>query len=838
MARWVAVVGVWVALGCAELEPTTAGMCGNGVLDPSTEDCDGRVESALGARASCGSPGDGSRACRLVCDAAEECPSGWGCAPGGYCHFPSGKFEPGGAAETPGNDWALSDVDGDGVLDLASLHRGELSVSWGNGRGGFETGASEPVIETPFGRAAFGDIDADGFGDVAVPSPGGLLVFTGSGDRREPFTVLAPYALTNQLPAVDARVYAIRAGEGLEDGAAAVILTESSSATDVSAWVVQRPWKRGADPPMELPIAGWSSLSTVEGVVADIDGDGADEVVLVRAYARDEPAALVVLTTRPKLWTQDPYVEPSVPRALPPLEPGVRPVVVHIDADAFRDLLIPLADGGARLLRGSSAGFEGELEAFSLRYVEDGRDALADEFPLAVYDLDRDGILDWILPSGIAIGLEFDDPTQRSVRRIEVAGQGAAWRAAAVLETRGAALPTLAVIGGTHPDALTLFRIRCEPSANDPVCPNPRLTADQVPVQGSPRELRVGDFDGDGSDDLAFIDATDDDYVRIQFSEGARPFERRTMLRLPRGTRLDAGLFASAEVVDGAADLLIATPSAGGVGVGLLPGNASRAAHLPIRLGEYWNVSEAGIDVVVGRFDGDPTDGADGIAAVSHAAKVYRLIAPVLPEQAEPSLVAKPPNTLLCTHESGASMGAALWTKVSGEGGRDDLVGIAPRQGCHGAEAARMLLVFRSELGSLQERPVRGLGVPRAVVAMDVDQDGHMDLIVADAATVHVLFGPEFVSRVPPFEQPMVHGLAAVQADRDAPPELAVLTSTELVIIDPATGRILSTLDVGGTTLAVADVNGDGLDDLLVGDGQRVQVWLAISHVHTQGDRR
>ena len=78
------------AAACAELEALDPEACGNGVVEPQVgEDCDGRVDPALGEDLECGSEDAGGQACRYVCDGA-ECPIGWTCEDDGICRAPSG----------------------------------------------------------------------------------------------------------------------------------------------------------------------------------------------------------------------------------------------------------------------------------------------------------------------------------------------------------------------------------------------------------------------------------------------------------------------------------------------------------------------------------------------------------------------------------------------------------------------------------------------------------------------------------------------------------------------------------------------------------------------------
>jgi len=123
---------------------------------------------------------------------------------------------------------------------------------------------------------------------------------------------------------------------------------------------------------------------------------------------------------------------------------------------------------------------------------------------------------------------------------------------------------------------------------------------------------------------------------------------------------------------------------------------------------------------------------------------------------------------------------------------------------------------------------------PNALVTTDFNRDGIPDLAVASDSGIDVLLGDgtgKFpTTNIMPLNAsaPAAKGLAAIDFNRDGRPDLAtfgsdgkldVLTNTGA----PSTTGLFAapvTFDAGAnpTTLAVADVNADALDDLLVGN--------------------
>ena len=189
-----------IAVACSPLSHYPGGVCGNGVLDPG-EDCDG--QAGTGA---CGAAGDGPRACHLLCEAAEDCPEGWACAPSGSCHHAVGAFVPMGVPEPAADLWALGDLDGDTrpdlvTLDVGSSNRpGEVRVSFGTGTGDLVDATTQRL---PAGTARTLDVAAvdglDALDDVVVAAPTGVVVLRGLSSRR-----LAPSA---------AQSYVVRAAQ-------------------------------------------------------------------------------------------------------------------------------------------------------------------------------------------------------------------------------------------------------------------------------------------------------------------------------------------------------------------------------------------------------------------------------------------------------------------------------------------------------------------------------------------------------------------------------------------------------------------------------------------------
>jgi hypothetical protein len=122
MWRSARVVAVAIAsCACSTLPDIPAGVCGNGVLDP-TEDCDGFPREGL----ECRPPGERAQ-CRLDCSPSADgepvaCPVGYGCDADHVCRRATGDYAPL-SDRILGRARSLEsgDFNGDGRDDVLSL---------------------------------------------------------------------------------------------------------------------------------------------------------------------------------------------------------------------------------------------------------------------------------------------------------------------------------------------------------------------------------------------------------------------------------------------------------------------------------------------------------------------------------------------------------------------------------------------------------------------------------------------------------------------------------------------------------------------------------------------
>lgn len=186
-------VGAWslvplvivMLAACSELPELAEGVCGNFVLDPG-EDCDDATA--------------GCQQCALTCDgvaAGEACSvPGYTCGVDNLCHAASGEFSTRVRERTfAGGEFALTYVDDDRLADLISINDTSLSVYYGDVDGAL---TREYATVTPFARGlpVFAHLDDEDSLDILVPTADGIAGYTSPVDVMSPH----PFAidLSNQ----------------------------------------------------------------------------------------------------------------------------------------------------------------------------------------------------------------------------------------------------------------------------------------------------------------------------------------------------------------------------------------------------------------------------------------------------------------------------------------------------------------------------------------------------------------------------------------------------------------------------------------------------------------
>jgi hypothetical protein len=335
------------------------------------------------------------------------------------------------------------------------------------------------------------------------------------------------------------------------------------------------------------------------------------------------------------------------------------------------------------------------------------------------------------------------------------------------------------------------------------------VLAGSDPVGQSPVALVVGDFNGDGKADIVTANR-DSNSVSILLGNGDGTF--RSALTIPVDSspqKLATGDFNG----DGKLDLAVATGS-GNIDVLLGNGDGTFRKAPPIALG-YGVFS-----VVAGDFNGD---GKLDLAAVSLSRTFVTILA------------GKGDGTFAQAGTLPLASGAASITAADFNGdGKLDLAVI--NEGDINGNGAHVSIFLGNGNGTFVTGANYPAGkFPAAIAVADLNGDHKLDLAVADfvGGAVDVLLGNgdgTFQSAAPFAAGRDPHDVAAGDFNNDGVPDLAVSnfnSGSISVLLGTGHGAFRGpvTISLGGPLssspgpLAVGDFNGDGKQDLAVGDG-------------------
>lgn len=167
---------------------------------------------------------------------------------------------------------AVEDIDGDDHLDVVTLDDNEIRIFFGDGLGSWDESVA-PAGQDHFDQLYTVSAGADSVLDVVGDGPGGPFIFENSGARS--FEI-------SRLPIPDHRG-GIRAFVGsFQSDAGEVMVLDYDEGIAYLASPTQGTWEVQE---IILP----DDLRVVEeGIVADLDGDGRDEVTLISMHARED----------------------------------------------------------------------------------------------------------------------------------------------------------------------------------------------------------------------------------------------------------------------------------------------------------------------------------------------------------------------------------------------------------------------------------------------------------------------------------------------------------------------------------------------------------------------
>ncbi len=613
---------------CTNLGEIELAQCGNGIVElESREECDSFPDDG-----GCRPPGAVGE-CRFDCSVQEDgsqrfCPTGMGCGTDGICRQHSGAFEPKAASGAASVRVLAGDLDGDRLDDLISVGKNGITISYFDSGGsvskssGFGFPPTLPVIA---------HMTNDTINDMVVVREG-LSVFRGRSNRALLPTAYAPF----EISAVGDAKALIMEAMPFEGGIAGsflgdeVLFLVDNSLVGVDTNTVGRV--------VDLPVHFSQIAGDVQvgQIIEDAQLSPCDELVLApkgEDWVWIYSPCLWDSGNQRYVWNQDnqntnPIM--ALPRVqLPPgrqIKKGA--ILADVNVDGHLDLIIGTEPSTACaavdptdvfLTYGVGDGTFHSDPATIPATDGDGRAVLIDlgfacAMPLAVGDLNLDGLADIVSPGGILISVPLPGgltpPLAQGSFSLSVINFGNPWTEAVIADFNGNGLPDVAAVSDQ-------LRVDFYNGTGDLL-----LNRFTIPTAGQPSDLVVGDFDGDLIGDLAFrqlgptgnvpVGVEVGDALSIAFGRPLGSLEDPiSMGRLSRIQQIEPGVipgFAN----DLVSDLLVVSKQIGGeaTSLAILPGSGDRQLLSPFLFSRE-ETEEVPVRVAVGQFDGDEGDHQD-----------------------------------------------------------------------------------------------------------------------------------------------------------------------------------------------------------------------------------
>ncbi len=488
MKRFFGFIAALCACACTDFPNIAANTCGNAVIE-APEDCD---SFGLGGGTQCRPPGSDGE-CHLDCSVVNgkrrPCPSGWGCDTDAICRQPTGDFvspSPGVAAGA----WSLvaGDFDGDGRGDVMSL---EPLDSIGGTRLRFhyfdtqaqlaETDPFPKLVLSPVAR----DLSQDGKTDVAF-SQGAVDVMLGRTDHAWVPETFSSY----RVPNTHIRVSAVF-DQSIQGITPMVPLVSSPDETGffvpnaTTAKLTERGSYNGSignlagEPVSGNLIEDTQSSPCLETVLAQ---RGASHFTIVDACTRAADGTVIF---------RDQFTQINVELA-PRVGIDGAPLIVDIDGDGHLDVLVG-AGGTPYVSYGDGTQLADAIPyRVSLSNPDEASPGIG--MPLAVGDFSGDGYPDFVfsdhlLVSSPVVG-KLPAYAGGYLNRL-----GAPWTNAKIADFNhdGKLDVALSAAG-----ALNIDYFAGTGSAS--------LIERMISTDGPVELLATGDFDGDSTLDLAFVE--------------------------------------------------------------------------------------------------------------------------------------------------------------------------------------------------------------------------------------------------------------------------------------------------------------------------------------------
>jgi hypothetical protein len=477
---------ICAAAGCSNLPEIRPGQCGNRVVE-GKETCDGFPIGEASCR-----PPDSPGQCQLDCSARQDgsrpaCPAGFGCSTMNLCRPSSGNYHE--VPESiPGNAFSLltGDFDGDRRADIVSLEpAGTLSATKFRVHYFDRNGALASTHASPMTLLSLAVADvAQGASDDLVLSTGRVGVLLGQADRTLISETYPTYALANANVRIAGSLY----HDLIDDIAPLLALVESNGVLEV-----KRPDKT---------TKSLKSMATLYGRIDDLAGDPAlgalfedksrypclDTALAFRGASEVSIHSVCQTDDDHVVWRESAVVHSVQLSPAAPIERG--PLLADMDGDGHLDVLIGAAD---RLYVAFGDGHELSVArpyAVSLE-VASGAPPLA-KMPLAAGDINGDHAADLVYPDGF--WLSHAGPSRADWHyEAMTGGLITGWSDARIADLNGNGLPDVLAISDSNLDIMFF-----NGTGGD------RLHPFVIPTARPVRHIAVRDLDGDLINDLVF----------------------------------------------------------------------------------------------------------------------------------------------------------------------------------------------------------------------------------------------------------------------------------------------------------------------------------------------
>ncbi|HUQ03527.1 MAG TPA: VCBS repeat-containing protein [Kofleriaceae bacterium] len=841
MRRWWLLIGL---AACTELGDVERDRCGNGVVEPSRgEDCDrGDADDPT-----CGAAGTAVE-CRLLCGSnitgEPTCPAGAVCGSDSVCHAPDRTFGVTADTRWTARSLLVGDTTDDGFPELVGVSDEEIVALLGAPEGTYSTSLAVPNLPV-FDEPRMSDINGDGLQDLTIPVGFGLYSLAG-----DDALVLEPL-FQNSFPVPgEGRLVSASIDHFVFDTTGQVPGPIPNAETMAALHLPMGPncpQPAGCD----VLILGDGGAALPAGKrIQDIADDTVPWAWVPGAVNQRFIAALAFpddLQTQPNeggvyLYRGDLTASPPTLIAIagPATVSGTvvgRAWFADVDGDGLSDLLARTLIFGNESVSVSWGRADGAFEAPQALVGGPGPSRLGTD-ALHWGDLNGDRKADYVSASGY---IEINACVGRTGNCFATAlTTEREWVEARIVDVDGDGKNDVVARG---PDAIVVDVLRN--SGLPAVWNDAPLT-----VPGTIKALRVGDFDGNGSGDVAVVTTTpgvvasDGLYIAYGRSgDGLAPATYMgyvgTHVALQPTTSLIPGRF------DYITDLLVVAERGGSRGAALVLGSTSQRMIGPlIPIGDDAVIASATVEGVVSLpIDGDDTD--DVICLISQTfnnGQAPSAIARVFTSSSDGALTEVSPAAGVTLEVTDFFLRGARWVTVPARDGEPAYVIGADFFGrvaaipinCNGASCGA---------GTIQALTPMYAGDPLDLDTVDLDSDGDLDLVGAfrplamdpqsPVAHIRVWINSNGYSTATEITAPAGHVIAATAAidlDLDGRRELFALVrgaQPGLYVARPQDGggygplesaATMTADDVelgGGITLVGDDLTGDGLPDLV-----------------------